>query len=121
MAPDAELTALIEVLKQAEAWDFISRLPNGMDTRIDEQGVNFSEGQIQRICIARALLRNAPVLIMDEATSALDTETETRVLKNMMTSDANRTCILTTHRPSMLQYCTRVYQIDREGNLTKVS
>lgn len=121
VAPDAELPALIEVLKQAEAWDFVSRLPNGMDTRIDEQGVNFSEGQIQRICIARALLRSAPVLIMDEATSALDAETETRVLKNMMTSDTKRTCILTSHRPSMLQYCTRVYQIDSEGNLTQVS
>ena len=121
VAPEAELSALIEVLKQAEAWDFVSRLPNGMDTRIDEQGVNFSEGQVQRICIARALLRNVPVLIMDEATSALDAETETRVLSNIMTSDAKRTCILTSHRPSMLQYCTRVYQIDRDGKLTQVS
>lgn len=121
VAPETALPALIEVLKQAEAWDFISRLPNGIDTLIDEQGVNFSEGQIQRICIARALLRNAPVLIMDEATSALDAETESRVLSNIMTLDAKRTCILTSHRPSMLQYCTRVYQLDREGNLTQVS
>ena len=121
VAPEAELSQLIEVLKQAEAWDFISRLPNGIDTVMGEQGVNFSEGQVQRICIARALLRNAPILIMDEATSALDTETENRVLKNIMKSDAKRTCILTSHRPSMLQYCTRVYRIDREGCLTKVS
>ena len=121
VAPDADIATLTEALKQAEAWDFISRLPNGIDTVIGEQGGGFSEGQIQRICIARALLRRAPVLIMDEATSALDAETETRVLKNMMTPDTNRTCILTTHRPSMLQYCTRVYRIDREGNLTQVS
>ena len=121
VTPGAEASALIDALKQAEAWDFVSRLPNGIDTLIGEQGVNFSEGQIQRICIARALLRNAPVLIMDEATSALDAETETRVLQNMMTSDAKCTCILTTHRPSMLQYCTRVYKIDREGNLIQVS
>ena len=121
VAPDADISALIDALKQAEAWDFISRLPDGIDTVIGEQGVGFSEGQIQRICIARALLRSAPVLIMDEATSALDEETETRVLRNMMTSDPKRTCILTSHRPSMLQYCARVYKIDREGNLTQVS
>ena len=121
VAPEAELPELIEALKRAEAWDFISKLPEGINTVIGEQGVNFSEGQIQRICIARALLRNAPVLIMDEATSALDAETEMRVLKNIMTEDAHRTCILTSHRPSMLQYCTRVYRIDREGNLTQVS
>ncbi len=121
VAPEAKLSELIEVLKQAEAWDFVSKLPEGINTVIGEQGVNFSEGQLQRICIARALLRKAPVLIMDEATSALDAQTEERVLSNIMTSDAKRTCILTSHRPSMLQYCTRVYQIDREGNLTQVS
>lgn len=121
VAPEAKLSELIEVLKQAEAWDFVSKLPEGINTVIGEQGVNFSEGQIQRICIARALLRSAPVLIMDEATSALDAETEASVLSNIMTSDAKRTCILTSHRPSMLQYCARVYKIDREGNLTQVS
>lgn len=117
VAPDADESALIQVLKQADAWDFICRLPEGIHTVIGERGVNFSEGQIQRISIARALLRNAPVLIMDEPTSALDTEAEERVLRNIMTSDRKHICIITSHRPSVLQYCTRVYQIDREGNL----
>ena len=121
VVPDADVSELIEVLKQAEAWDFISRLPEGINTIIGERGVNFSEGQIQRISIARALLKNAPVLIMDEPTSALDTETEERVLRNIMTSDQRQTCIITTHRTSVLQYCSRVYRIDAEGNLTIAS
>ena len=88
-----------------------------MDTVIGERGLYFSEGQIQRISIARAVLRKTPVLIMDEATSALDAETEDRVLKNLMKSDMKRTCIITTHRPSMLKYCTRVYHLDKDGHL----
>lgn len=117
VAPEASDRDLIEVLKIADAWSFISVLPDGLDTHIGERGVNFSEGQIQRISIARAVLRNAPVLIMDEATSALDSETEERVLGALMASDPRRTCILTTHRPSMLQYCTRVYRINEQGRL----
>ena len=121
VVPEADEETMINVLKQAEAWEFISRLPNGINTVIEENGINFSDGQIQRICIARALLRNSPVLIMDEATSALDTDTESRVLKNIMTADKMRTCILTSHRPSMLKYCDRVYRIDSKGVLTIVS
>lgn len=117
VAPDADESALVQALKQADAWDFICRLPEGIHTVIGERGVNFSEGQIQRISIARALLRNAPVLIMDEPTSALDTESEERVLKNVLQSGKKHICIITSHRPSVLQYCTRVYKIDREGNL----
>ncbi|MBQ8184043.1 MAG: ABC transporter ATP-binding protein [Clostridia bacterium] len=104
-------------LKIADAWSFVSKLPEGINTVVGERGVNFSEGQIQRISIARAVLRNAYVLVMDEATSALDTETESNVLKNLMASDPLRTCIITTHRPSMLQYCDRVYKINENGTL----
>ena len=117
VAPDASEEELMEALKIADAWNFISELPQGIHTGIGERGVNFSEGQIQRISIARAVLRKAPVLIMDEATSALDAETEQRVLRNLMASDPKRTCIITTHRPSMLQYCTRVYRLNEHGNL----
>lgn len=115
--PEANDEELINALKIADAWGFISVLPEGINTEIGERGVNFSEGQIQRISIARAVLRKAPILIMDEATSALDAQTEQRVLKNLMASDPRRTCILTTHRPSMLQYCTRVYRLNEKGNL----
>ncbi len=116
-ATDEELEA---VLKAAEAWNFVCRLPDGIYTQINEKGVNFSEGQIQRVSIARALLRNAPVMVMDEATSALDAETEEKVLSNIMNSYPNRTCIITTHRPSMLKYCNRVYRINEDGSLVKV-
>lgn len=114
-ATDEEIT---EVLKIADAWSFVSELPAGIYTPVGERGVNFSEGQVQRISIARAILREAYVLVMDEATSALDAETECRVLKNIMASNPLRTCIITTHRPSMLQYCDRIYKIKENGTLT---
>ncbi len=115
--PDATLEEMQKALETADAWDFISKLPKGIYTSVSEKGVNFSEGQIQRISIARALLRDAPIIVMDEATSALDAKTEKRVLANMMKSYPNRTRIITTHRPSMLEYCTRVYRINENGNL----
>lgn len=108
---------IIEALKIADAWRFIEKLPQGINTVIGERGVNFSEGQIQRISIARALVCDARVLVMDEATSALDEDTETRVLKNLMLSDPKRTCIITTHRPSMLKYCDRIYRLGENGSL----
>lgn len=115
--PEATDEELVTALKTADAWSFVEKLPEGINTQISEKGTNFSEGQIQRISIARALLREAPVLVMDEATSALDAQTEETVLANIMKSYPNRTCIITTHRPSMLQYCDRVYRVDEDGNL----
>lgn len=115
--PDATDSEILTALEIADARGFVEELPLGIETLIGERGVNFSEGQVQRISIARAVLRGARVLIMDEATSALDGETENRVLKNLMTSDPKRTCILTTHRPSMLGYCDRVYRIGENGSL----
>lgn len=114
--PEATDEELINALKIAEIWDFVSSLPKGLDSVIDERNNNCSEGQAQRISIARAILRNAPVLIMDEATSSLDTETEEKVLKNIMEADSERICVLTTHRPSMLKYCKRVYRINEDGS-----
>ena len=118
--PEATDEEIIEVLKTADAWSFIKELPLGINTEISEKGVNFSEGQVQRMSIARAILRDAPIIVMDEATSALDAKTEETVLANMMKAYPNRTRIITTHRPSMLQYCTRVYGIDSNGNLTEI-
>lgn len=115
--PEATDEELIGVLKTADAWSFIEKLPEGLYTPISEKGVNFSEGQVQRISIARAILRDAPVIVMDEATSALDAKTEETVLENMMKAYPNRTRIITTHRPSMLNYCTKIYRINEKGNL----
>ena len=118
--PEATDEELVAALKVAEAWSFVEKLPNGIDTNIDEKGVNFSEGQVQRISIARAILKDAPVIVMDEATSALDAATEEEVLKNIMKVYPNRTRVITTHRPSMLKYCTRVYKINENGNVVEV-
>lgn len=114
--PDATDDELVEALKIAEAWDFVLELPDGINTVVGERNNNLSEGQAQRISIARAILRNAPVLIMDEATSSLDTDTEKKVLKNIMGTDKNRICIITTHRPSMLKHCSCVYKISEDGS-----
>lgn len=118
--PEATDEEIIEALKTADAWSFVGKLSDGINTVIGERGVNFSEGQIQRISIARALLRDAPVLVMDEATSALDAQTEATVLSNIMKTNPNRTCVITTHRPSMLKYCCRVYRINEQGTLSLI-
>lgn len=114
VATDEELK---DALRIADALEFIETLPKGLETVVGERGVNFSEGQVQRLSIARAVLCKAPLLIMDEATSALDKVTEERVLKNLMTSDKKRTCIITTHRPSMLNYCHRIYELQEDGTI----
>lgn len=117
--PEATDDEIINVLKTADAWSFVENLPDGIYTQISEKGVNFSEGQVQRLSIARAILRDAPLIVMDEATSALDAATEETVLANMMKAYPNRTRVITTHRPSMLRYCTRVYRINENGNLVE--
>ena len=100
-----------EALKVACAWDFVEKMPKGINTALGERGRGLSEGQAQRIAIARAVLRDAPILLLDEATSALDVTTERRVLKNIITQRPNKTCIVTTHRPSVLNLCKRVYRV----------
>lgn len=112
--PDATEKEMFEVLELACAETFIRELPLGLNTPVKEQGGGMSEGQLQRICIARALLSDAPILLMDEATSALDVETETKILQNIMNSQKHRTCILTTHRPSVLKISDRIYQVSQD-------
>ena len=89
----------------------MSQLPDGIEHRLGERGRGLSEGQAQRIAIARAILRDAPVLLLDEATSALDVATERRVLRSIITQDPAKTCIVTTHRPSVLNLCQRVFRV----------
>ena len=102
---------LIEALKLACAWEFVEKMQNGLNTQLGEKGRGLSEGQAQRVAIARAILRDAPILLLDEATSALDVTTERKVLKNIITRRPNKTCIVTTHRPSVLNLCQRVYRV----------
>lgn len=109
--PDATDEELHEALRLAAA-DFINELPDGIESICGEGGTGLSEGQAQRIAIARALLRRAPFLLLDEATSALDTETERRVLQNIVGTFEGRTVIVVTHRPEVLQYCTQVLDLE---------
>ena len=113
--PDATEEEIITALKTADAWSFLSVLPDTYRSEVGEKGHNFSEGQLQRLSIARAILRNAPILIMDEATSALDIVTEARVLRNIMTENPNRVCLITTHRASMLDYSDVIFRVDGDG------
>ena len=102
---------VIKALKTACAWDFVEQLPEGINSTLGERGRGLSEGQAQRISIARALLRNAPILLLDEATSALDRDTEEQVLNNIMSSHPDRLIILSTHRPAALRLCNHIYKI----------
>ena len=110
-APLATEQDMERALKQACAWEFVSALPGALHHPLRERGAGLSEGQIQRLAIARALLSSAPVMLLDEATSALDMATERAVLGNML-SGSTRTVIVTTHRPTVLLSCTRVYSIE---------
>ena len=109
--PKATDDMLIDALKTACAYEFVSALPNGLDSRVGESGDGLSKGQIQRISIARALLSDAPVLLLDEATSALDVKTERMLLENVQKNRKGRTCIVTTHKSSVLAICCRAYLV----------
>ena len=108
---DATDEEIIEALKIACAWDFVEKLPLGINSPVGEKGRGLSEGQAQRIAIARAVLRDAPIMLLDEATSALDVETERKVLRSIIQKKPNKTCIVATHRPSVLTMCQRVYRV----------
>ena len=109
--PQATEAEMERALRLACAWEFVSRLPEGLQAPVGERGRGLSEGQAQRLAIARAILKDAPVLLLDEATSALDVATERQVLRNIVDGCPDRTCIITTHRPTVLGLCGRVYQV----------
>ena len=117
---DATDEEIIEALKVSCAWEFVEKLPLQINNSVGERGRGLSEGQAQRIAIARAVLRDAPILLLDEATSALDVTTERTVLRNIVKQHPNKTCIVTTHRPSVLNLCQRVYRV-METHVTELS
>ena len=100
-----------EALKLAAAYDFVQELPKGIDTVIGERGHGLSEGQAQRIAIARAFVKKAPFLILDEATSSLDEATEQEVIRGLQRLTPRPTCLVITHRKSILKYCDREIKI----------
>jgi ATP-binding cassette subfamily B protein len=98
--------------------DFVFELPNGLETSLSERGGGLSEGQLQRLAIARALLSERPVLLLDESTSALDGETEKKVLQNISQIEG-KTCILVTHRPAALTIADTVLEV-KDGQIQKI-
>ena len=110
--PESTDGEIEEALKAACAWEFVKELEQGIHTQVRERGRRFSEGQKQRLSIARALLADAPVMILDEATSALDVKTERRVLRSIIKKEDRRTVIVAAHRPSVFALCSRVYKIE---------
>lgn len=112
--PDVDEESIINAAKAAEIYDYIAALPDGLDTMLSERGAGLSEGQIQRISIARALITEAPVLLLDEATSALDESTETRVLENIRRM-TGKTVLFITHRNTSLKACDRIMHIENKS------
>lgn len=111
VAPDADDEAILDAAKIACAYEFIAELPQGLDTKISERGGGLSEGQVQRIAIARAILSGSPVLLLDEATSALDEDTEERLLSNLRAME-NVTCIIISHKKAAEKICDKVISIE---------
>ena len=108
-----------KALRLAAAEAFVEKLPEGLETVLSEKSGGLSEGQAQRIAIARALIGEKPVLILDEATSALDEATEAEILKNVSGELKDKTCFIITHRRSMLRYCDKVITL-KEGGAAEI-
>lgn len=120
-SPETDKERLSEKMKSAletACADFVYDLPEGLDTVLKERGGGLSEGQIQRLAIARALLSERPVLLLDESTSALDEETEKRLLENLK-AERGKTCLIVTHRPAALQIADKIIKI-RDGKTETV-
>jgi ATP-binding cassette, subfamily B, bacterial len=117
-SPDADLNAVIAAAKIAEADEFITYLPDGYDTIVGERGQKLSGGQRQRIAIARAVLKNPPILVLDEATSAVDNETEAAIQRSLDRITLDRTTIAIAHRLSTIRNAHRIYVME-QGQLVE--
>jgi subfamily B ATP-binding cassette protein MsbA len=111
--PDIAMDAIRRAAQAALADEFIERLPEGYQTRVGERGVKLSGGQRQRLAIARALLKNAPILVLDEATSHLDTESELLVQRALANLMAGRTVIVIAHRISTIRRADKIVVLER--------
>ena len=109
---EASAADIDKVVKQAAVDEFLDRLPDGLDTRVGERGVRLSGGQRQRIALARALLKNPPVLILDEATSAVDNETERAISRALEQVRKERTVLIVAHRLSTIRHADRVIVLE---------
>ncbi|MED5251471.1 MAG: ABC transporter ATP-binding protein, partial [Pseudomonadota bacterium] len=111
--PDADDAAIIDAAKTAEAWSFIETLPQGLDTPVGERGVRLSGGQRQRLSLARALLKDPPILVLDEATSAVDNETEAAIQRSLKRIAHGRTVIMIAHRLSTIVHADEIVVIEK--------
>ncbi len=111
-SPDSGEEDIIHAAKVAQIWDFISSLDDGLDTKLGEKGMGLSEGQAQRISIARAILYDAPILLLDESTSALDSHTEAELLKAIQ-SMTEKTCIIVSHKQAAFDICDNVCYVTK--------
>lgn len=116
--PDATREEVIAAAKAAKCDEFISKLPNGYDALVEENGNNFSGGEKQRISIARAILKDAPIVILDEATSALDPENEKEILEAVDELTKNKTVIMIAHRMNTLKNADHIIAIEN-GNIVQ--
>jgi ABC-type bacteriocin/lantibiotic exporter with double-glycine peptidase domain len=112
--PDATQEQMLEALHTAAA-DFVMEMPAGLDSQCFEKGAGLSEGQAQRIAIARALLRPGRVLLLDEFSSALDSQTETLLLERLTAKLSDRTMIFITHRERVIDFCDAVLDFSKEA------
>jgi ABC-type multidrug transport system fused ATPase/permease subunit len=117
--PIASEEEIIEACKLAEAHDFIMKLKNGYDSHVAEAGTSLSGGEKQRICLARAFLKKAPIIILDEPTSALDALTESRIFKRLTSETRNKTVILISHRLSTIRHADVILTVDN-GQIIEV-
>lgn len=116
---NADKNAINKCLDLSYADIFVNKLPQKIDTLLGENGVGLSEGQCQRLCIARGLLRKTPILILDEATSSLDGNTELNILNNIQALNHNPICLIITHRPAALAFCNKIYEIKNSQLIAK--